>query len=90
MGTLNVSFRCVENKQKELEGGLICYANTLYEGMEEIEKSSETSSRTTRQYIIKAIRKMLKKRDLPKKIYNSDIVIQFMWDEYQLAENGSL
>lgn len=107
MGTINVSFRCVANHQKELEGSLVCYANTLYEGMEEINKAFDEKKdtvntivsraaknkkppRTTREFIIKSIRKKLKQRDLPKKIYNADIIILFMWDEYQLAENGSL
>lgn len=107
MGTLNVSFRCVENVQRVLEEATVCYANNLYEGSLEIPKAFDQVKestdavitraahklkppRTTADYIRKAIRKQLKAADLPKKIYNAEIVITYMWDEYQLAENGTL
>jgi hypothetical protein len=104
MGYINVSFRCVENVQRVVEDRDVCYANNLYEDNFDIPKADPSllsnvvgaardaaPTRTTREYIIKQIRKRLKKMELPKKIYKeSTIVITYMWDEYQLAENGSL
>lgn len=104
MGTLNVSFRCVENVQRVVEERDVCYANNLYENNFDIPKADPAlfanvvgaareaaPHRTTREYLIKQIRKRLKKMGLPKKIHKeSTIVITYMWDEYQLAENGSL
>lgn len=107
MGTLNVSFRCVENVQRKLEDGIVCYANNLYENTFEIPKAFDKKSesvdsvitraalnmkppRTTREYLIKQIRKQLKNNGLPKRVLKSTIVITYMWDEYALSENGSL
>jgi len=107
MGMLNVSFRCVENVQRELPEGIVCYANNLYEDTFEVPKAfaqaKETVDitftraahkikppRTTSEYLRKQIRKQLKALKLPKRVYNSTIVITYMWDEYALAENGSL
>lgn len=96
MGTLNISFRCVENVQKEFENAMVCYANNLYEDTIVVSKafdgkgSSSTFARaahklgtgnTTREYLLQQIRKQLKKKGLPKKIYNAKIVITYMWDE---------
>lgn len=107
MGVLNVSFRCVENVQRKLEEGIVCYANNLYESTLEIPKAFDAKAdsvnatftraahnlkppRTTHEYLIKQIRKQLKELKLPKRVYKADIVITYMWDEYALAENGSL
>lgn len=78
----------------------IAFTSTLYEDTFEVEKSQDVVKKrasakiearlSTRDFICRQIRKQLKRKGLPKRIYNAKIIITYMWDEYQLSENGSL
>lgn len=58
MGTLNVSFRCVENVQRELPEGIVCYANNLYEGTFEVPKAFDQSKEKVDSVITRAAHKL--------------------------------
>lgn len=108
MATLQVSFRCVENTTREIEGREICTALSVFEDVYEIDKPLDLTAKkkdvmrraaermtpsatlTTYEYLVKQIRKRLKEQSMPRRIIDAKIVIVFMWDEYALAENGSL
>lgn len=87
---LNVSFKCIANVQNTFEDRLVCYSTALYEGTVSVPKAESVvaskikHSKTDSDYLHWAIRTHLKKLHLPKRIYNSTIVITFMWDEDKL------